>query len=139
MLTRRRSGFDQRQGAVAIADHDPAVPRVDADIVGVLAELGDPERGEVVALEAPQRAVAARNVDGVGRGHVGHALRLGQTADPFQHRASREIHDAKAAVAKFGDEQSLASKVDREVIDPSAYLTERNLGVQLEYARMGRP
>ena len=139
-LSRRLAGrrVDQGEHAVAVADHHAAGLGVEADVVGIGAELDGLERREFGALEAMDRSIAAvGDEDRIGGGIIGNALRLIELADPAQHFACSKIHDAQAIVAELGDEQSLAGEVDREMIDAAPDLAERNLLLQNQ--RLRRP
>jgi hypothetical protein len=89
------------------------------------------------------RSIAAVGyVNRIGGGIVGNALRLIEPADSAQELARSKIDHAQAIITKLGDEQPLAGEVDREMIDPSPHLAERDLALQRErlcWAGNGRP
>jgi hypothetical protein len=83
-----------------------------------LPKLGDAQRSEIIALEAPQRAIAATGeAKGVGCWEVGHALRLREAVNPTEKLALAEIDHAEATVAELSHEQTMPGEVDGKVIN----------------------
>ena len=137
-LSRRLAGsrVDQGESAFAVADHHAAGLGVEADVVGIAAKLDGVERREFGALEAVDQTIAAvGDVDRIGGGIIGDALRLIELADPAQELACGKIHDAQAIVAELGHEQPVPGEVDREMIDAAADLAERDLLLQHQRLR----
>ena len=134
-LFRARSPVDPRQGAVTVAHHDLTGAWVEAHVVGVVAELGDAEQRQVGTGVALQGAVAgAGDVDGVQFGRVADALRLLEAADPVDDLALRQVDDAQAAVAELGNEQTLAGKVHRQMVDAALHRAQGDLALQRKRA-----
>ena len=125
--------IDHREGARAVTHEHLVMLRVHPNVVRILAELDAPGRSEIVAPQNPHRAAApVRHVDAVGRGDIGHALRLAEAGNRTQHPASCQVDYTQAVIAELGDEKSLALGVDAEVIDAAAHLSERDLRLEHE-------
>jgi hypothetical protein len=50
-------GVNDRQTAVAVADDDASVPRIDADVISIAAELDPVERRQIGSAKYSHRAV----------------------------------------------------------------------------------
>src|SRR5260370_41923815 len=74
------------------------------------------------------RAVAGiRDIDAVGKGGIGDALWLPQAGNSAQHLAGCQIDHPQTVVAELGNEQPLTLRIDAEVINAAAHLTDRDL------------
>ena len=130
-------GIDDRKRTLAIAHKYPIARCVYARVVGIIAELDAPHRGQIIAPQHPHRAITGiRYKDAIGKKDIGNALRLAQTVDPPQHLARCQIDHAEAVVTELGHKQPLALHIDAEVVNAAAHITERNL--RLEHERRAR-
>ena len=122
-----RGRIDQRQSSAAVADHRKPIARVDANIVGIIAERDSARRGKVRGLEQPDRSVArVGDQDDIGTRRIADTLRLAQSGEPMQRHTGDDIDDVNRVVAEFGDDEPLASRVECHVIDPAAHVVQRN-------------
>ena len=121
--------IDHRQTAIAIPDQHIVSVRSKPDIVGIIAETDDALHGKTVRTEQAQRAVAgAGNNEAIGGRRIEHALRFPQPGQAMYDLLLIEIDNINAAVAQLGDEQALASKIDREMIDAPRCVRQGNGG-----------
>jgi hypothetical protein len=123
---------DEPQGASAIADDRTVSRRIDADVVGVAAELDCSTRFVVVAIEQSYRTVAGiGDEERIARWLLADPLRLAQSGNGADQATIGEVDNADSVIAKFRHEQSLSFQVDRHVIDPATHSAEQNLGFEL--------
>ena len=122
---------DHGQSTLAVADEYPAGRHIGPHVIGVVAKLDAASRGEIGACEDVNRSVArVRNIDLVRGAHVADALRLAKSAKRAERAHGLEIDHSYRVIAELGNEQALAAGIDREMIDPAAYLAERDLALR---------
>ena len=129
----RRINHGQR--AAAVSNEDSLICRINANIVGVAAEL-NPVRGIVVpSFKQSHRTVTGiGDIERIGRGLVADTLRFFQPSNCANQFAIGEIDNSQGIVAQFGNEQSLPLQINRHVIDAAAHLAQRDFGLELERA-----
>ncbi len=119
--------IDQRQPAIAVADHRNSIARIDPNVVGIITKRDTACRQKVLGTEKPNRAVPCiGDQNDIGAFRITHTLRLAQSADPMQKRARDDIDDVHGIVAQLGDHEPLARRIERQVIDPAAHSMERD-------------
>src|SRR5262245_58495743 len=115
--------LDHGEGAIAIADVKALGLHVETNVVRILAQIDASDAFKLFPYKHSQRPVpAARHVDGVARCHIANALRLLQVGDAVNDLSQIEVDNSNAVVAELGDEQSLAARIECQVIDPTLYL-----------------
>src|SRR5215468_10679180 len=85
--------------------------------------------------EAHRSVAGIRDVEGIGRGSVAHALRLPQPRQGPNDPTGVQIQHSNAVIAELGYVESLPSNINREVIDASLHVSEQQL--RLENERRG--
>jgi hypothetical protein len=76
------------QAAIAVANYDVSVPRIDADIVGVAMQIEFADGCEIRRVENPHRAVTRiRDIDEIRLVRIGDALRFLEVVDALKHLA----------------------------------------------------
>jgi hypothetical protein len=65
-------------------------------------------------------------------------LRLGLFRDAVDDFARGEIDDADGIVAELGNEQPIADRIDRHVVDPAAHIAQQYLCFQTQGLRLDR-
>jgi hypothetical protein len=128
---RQADGINHRERTLPVAHQHPIARCVYANIVGIVTELDAPDRGQILAPQHAHRAVAGiRHKHTIRRRDISNALRLGQTGYPVQDLARCQIDHAEAVVAELGNKQPLPLQIDPEVINATAYISERDLGLE---------
>ena len=129
--------IDHRDRARAVADQHAVDAGIDADVVGVRAEIEPAGLAVLRAVVEAHRAVARiGDEQEIERRQVADALRVAQPADAVHHLARRDVDHADAVVAELGDEQPMMREVERHVVDAADHLAERDFGFELQ--RLGR-
>jgi len=106
------------QPSFAIANEDLSGSRVHTDVVGVVAQIDDACRREVLAPEQTNGTVTrASHRDDVRRRGVTDPLRVFETAYSLNDTPSGYVDDIQGAIAKFGDEQPPTPEVHGHVVD----------------------
>src|SRR2546427_6886977 len=86
--------------SIAVTDKNSIGSRIDANVVGILAQINPPCAVIVRAAEQPHRTVAGiGDKKHLGRGNVADALRLFQTRDDVPYLALVQIDDGDGIVA----------------------------------------
>src|SRR5262249_25452710 len=116
--------IDHRQRSVAVADKYSIGPRIDADVVGIVAQINSADGRIGFASKQQDRPIA-----GVGdkqrltRWQVADSLRLLHSGDAASNLARIQVHDADCIVLELRDEETLARQIDRQMVDPTIYLS----------------
>src|SRR6266446_4815881 len=127
--------IDHGQRAAAISNEDSLSRGINANIVGVAAELNLSRGIVVAAFKQPHRTVTSiGDIERIGRGLVADTLRFLQSCNCANQFAIGEIDNSQGIVAQFGNEQSLPLQINRHVIDAAAYHTQWDFGFELEQA-----
>jgi hypothetical protein len=127
--------IDDGQRPAAISDEDSLSCGINANVVGVQAQLNLSRGLVVVPFEQSHRAVVGvGDVQHIGRGLVADALWFLQSWNPVDQFATWEIDNSDGIVAQFGNEQPLSFQIDCHVVDPATDVAERNLAFELERA-----
>src|SRR5262245_13195017 len=131
LAVRRR--VDDRECAIAVADEHVTGHRIDANIVGVIAQIESSHWLVVLASEQQHRTVTGiGDKNRVARRYIADTLRFLQSSNDVPYLARIQIDDRDAVVAELGNEEALPGQIDREVIDAAGDLAERNLGFELQ-------
>ncbi len=108
------------------------VARIDADIVGVVAQIDTPDLVPIHCTVETDRTVAAGHDDLRLRTEIRHALRLVQALNSSDDVAAREIDVIDGAIAIFGDEEMLVLKIERQMINATLHVRQRDSARQPE-------
>ena len=131
---RQAAGINHRKRPLAIADQYPLVRGVHADIVGIVTEFEAANRRQILAPQYTHRAITGiRHQYAVRKRDIRNALRLAQASDPAQYLARRQIDHAQAIITELRNEQPLPFRIDGEMIDAAADLTERDLRLEHQW------
>src|SRR5262249_10746262 len=104
--------IDGRNGAAAIADQNAISRGIEANVVGIAAQLYPPGRRVIGAVKELHRAIARiGDIDRIRRRHVADALWLCQAADRADNFAFPDIDDAEAVVAELGHEKTRSRNI----------------------------
>ena len=124
---------DHGKRTLAVSDEHPVARCIDADVVGIVAQV-DPSIGREIATpqDANRPVAGVGDIDLAGRRHVADALRFAKSGERAQGGHGLEIDHAHRVIAQLGDEQPLVIEIDRQVIDPSAHIAERDFSLELE-------
>src|SRR5258708_30841448 len=127
--------MNRGKSAAAISNEDSLSRGINADIVGVAAELDSSRRLVIAPFERTHRTVTGiGDIKHIGRGLVADALRLLQSWNPADQFAVWQIDNSNGIIAQFGNEQTLSLQINRHVVDPATDVAQQNLGLELELA-----
>jgi hypothetical protein len=123
--------IDHRKRSLAEADHNSVAPRIDPDVVGVVAEPDAAGQREVRTLVETHRSVAGiGDIERARCGMIGNALRFAEPGDPLPDPAFLQVDDTHAVIAELGHEQKLPVGVEGEVIDTAGHGAKRDLRLE---------
>ena len=99
---------DDGQTAIAKADQELLASAVEANVIGIVTEIDTSCRDIAIAAVEPHRTVAAiGDIEGVGRRHIGNALRLLEARQTVNDFRILQINNRYAIVTKFGQKHPL--------------------------------
>src|SRR5262245_2316434 len=131
LAVRRR--VDDRECAIAVTDEHVTGHRLDANVVGIIAQIESSHRLVILASEQQHRTVTGiGDKNHVARRYIADTLRFLQSGNDVPYLARVQIDDRDAVIAELGNEETLPGQIDREVIDAAGDLAERNLGFELQ-------
>ena len=116
-----RCRIDDGQTAIAIADDQLAVARIDANIIGVAAQTRAADRRTIHRTEKSHGAIAGiRGGNQIFVVRIGDALWIIEATDVRQRPAVAEINDFDGVVSQRGDNETLSGPINRHMIDTPA-------------------
>ncbi|MDQ2802898.1 MAG: hypothetical protein M3Y41_09520 [Pseudomonadota bacterium] len=119
--------IDHRKTAAAVADDHVAGPGIDADVIGVIAQRDRAHRSQILRPEHAHAAIPGIGDDHQVRfGRVSNALGLAQSGKATDDARGYKVDNVDGVVPELGDEEPLAPKVYRHVIDAALDAVERN-------------
>src|SRR6266550_2588668 len=131
--------IDDCKSALAVTDDYSMRIRIDAYIVGILAQINATHGSQISPLKELHRTIVGiGNIQGVGARLVSRALRLMQSGESSQHHVTGKIHHAHRVIAELSYKEALTRDIDSQVIDSTPHLAQGNLDLQHQ-RRIGRP
>src|SRR6185312_1786998 len=109
---------------------------VNADVVSVLAECDLSGWCQTLPVKDSHGPVSRiRDVDVVAGGHITDPLRCLEARERPDHLARLQVQHPDAVIAELCHIQTLATHIDRQMIDPAPHVAEWNFPLQLEGRR----